>query len=431
MRQHSGDGARSGPHDHAPERRKEHGVAGKPQRPAADRDIDVTVLRKAAESVRHGHPWIYRTAAAHLSHGPGAIVRIADEDGHFLGTGIWDPESPIAVRVWSRDRHVTLGAELFRERLERAIAIRRELFADGATTAYRILNGEGDRTPGFVLDRYADVAVLKVDGDAARALADRLLADVEKPLRDFGVTTLLDRSGKKGESASIHARFGPMREKVQVAEHGVPFMVDLLKGQKTGAFLDQRENRRRIGELVQRRRRGAERPIRVLNLFSYTGGFSLRAALAGGIVTSVDVAMAAHATAQESFRLAGLDPKPHAFVTADCFAFLEAAKQRGETWDVVISDPPSFAPSEKAKPKGLAAYRSLHHACVQVLAKGGTFVAASCSSHVGLEDFSFTLDDAALGRSDLRVLELFGPPPDHPTLPNFPEGRYLKLAILE
>jgi 23S rRNA (cytosine1962-C5)-methyltransferase len=141
--------------------------------------------------------------------------------------------------------------------------------------------------------------------------------------------------------------------------------------------------------------------------------------------------MAAHATAQESFRLAGVAPSGHAFVTADCFAWLAEAKRRGERFDVVISDPPSFAPSEKAKPKGLAAYRSLHRACAEVLATGGTFVAASCSSHVTLEDFAATLDDAALGRSDLRLLELFGPPPDHPTLPSFPEGRYLKMAMLE
>ncbi|MBX3227250.1 MAG: class I SAM-dependent rRNA methyltransferase [Labilithrix sp.] len=404
----------------------------------------------AADSVRRGHPWIYASATAHLSNGPASIVRIVDEDGHFLGSGIWDPGSPIAVRVWTRNPTEDVNARLFRARLEAALAIRTELFADGATTAYRLLNGEGDRTPGFVIDRYADVAVLKIDGDAARALADTLLADVEAPLRAAGITTFLDRRGKKGEPPTLRARFGelPRTGKVEVKEHGVPFVVDLAKGQKTGAFLDQRENRRRIAELVTRKQApridelGAqtgrtgqsetERTLgpRVLNLFSYTGGFSLRAALAGGVVTSVDVAMGAHATAQESFRLAGVDPKGHAFVTADCFAFLEAAWKRGETWDVVISDPPSFAPSEKAKPKGLAAYRSLHHACVRVLAPGGTFVAASCSSHVGLEEFVATLDDAALGRSDLRLLETFGPPPDHPTLPSFPEGRYLKLAIL-
>jgi 23S rRNA (cytosine1962-C5)-methyltransferase len=178
------------------------------------------------------------------------------------------------------------------------------------------------------------------------------------------------------------------------------------------------------------RRKRAGLGIRVLNLFSYTGGFSQRAALAGGVVTSVDVAAKAHATAQESFKLAGIDPGPHTFVTADAFSWLADQKKKEKRWDVVISDPPSFAPSERAKLNALSAYRALHRACADVLAPGGTFVAASCSSHVTAEDFLSTLDDLALGRSDLRLLDLFGPPADHPSLPSFPEGRYLKLALL-
>ncbi len=397
---------------------------------------DVIVSRRALESVRRGHPWIYRAqvvqvfSAQHRSPpDAGSIVRLSDEDRRPIGTGVWDPESPIAVRVWSLDPETRVDASLFRERLERAIAIRQSLFADGETNAYRILNGEGDRVPAFVVDRYADVAVLRVDGDAARALVPVLLADVEAPLRALGITTLLERTSRRGEAPAIRPRFGPLREKVEVKEHGVPFVVDLARGQKTGAFLDQRENRRRVGQIVARRARSGP-PPRVLNLFSYTGGFSLHAALAGGIVTSVDVAAAAHATAQESFRLAGVDPSAHSFAAADCFAWLERAKKEGKKWDVVISDPPSFAPSEKAKAKGLAAYRALHRACADVLAEGGTLVAASCSSHVTAEDFASTLDDVALGRHDLRLLEMFGPPADHPTLPAFPEGRYLKLAVL-
>lgn len=406
---------------------------------------DVVVSRRAIEPLRRGHPWIYRAAVTHASRAAssasgGAIVSIATDDGQPIGSGVFDPVSPIAARVWSLDPRTRVDAEMFRQRLDRAIAVRQRLFAGASgsararTTAYRVLNGEGDRAPGFVIDRYADVAVLRVDGDAARAVADELLRDVEAPLRAIGVTTLLERTSRRGQPPEIRARFGPMRARVEVEEHGVPFVVDLARGQKTGAFLDQRENRRRIGELVARRARGdadARRPVRVLNLFSYTGGFSLHAALAGAAVTSVDVTMAAHATAEESFRLAGVDPRAHAFVTADCFAWLESAASRGERWDVVISDPPSFAPSERAKPKGIAAYRALHRACAAVLADGGTLVAASCSSHVTAEDFASTLDDAALGRADLRLLELFGPPPDHPTLPAFPEGRYLKLAVLE
>lgn len=407
------------------------------------------VNRRAIESIRRGHPWIYQASTDHLfaSHSPSrhssaaetvhppGVVRLTNaETGEPFGWGVWDPISPIAVRVWSLDPRTPLDAKLFRSRLERAIAIRTGLFGsfaeDGATTAYRLLNGEGDRTPGFVIDRYADVAIVRIDGDGARAVSDELLRDVESPLRGIGITSLLERIARRGAAPETRPRFGPLRDKIVVKEHGVPFVVDVVKGQKTGAFLDQRENRRRIGELVARRVQ-AHGSARVLNLFSYSGGFSLRAALAGGIVTSVDVAAAAHATAQESFRLAGVDPRLHAFATADCFAWLERAKKEGPRWDFVISDPPSFAPSEKAKAKGMTAYRSLHRACVDVLAPGGTFVAASCSSHVTLEDFASTLDDSALGRSDLRVLELFGPPPDHPTLPSFPEGRYLKLAVLE
>jgi 23S rRNA (cytosine1962-C5)-methyltransferase len=419
----------------AKRQREERGGRGR------EKMAPLTVSRRGIESARRGHPWIYASAvvqksASHRrdsteSFGEGGTVRIVDEAGQPVGCGVWDPVSPIAVRVWSLDPDDRVDAAMFRERLQRAIAIRQRLFADGQTTAYRLLNGEGDRAPAFVLDRYADVAVLRIDGDAARALADELLHEIESPLRAIGVTTLLERSGRRGEAPSIRAIFGPPRDKVEVKEHGVPFVVDIARGQKTGAFLDQRENRRRVGELVARRVRATGGPVRVLNLFSYAGGFSLRAALAGGTVTSVDVAMAAHATAQESFRLAGVDPRKHTFATADCFAWLETAAKRGDRWDVVISDPPSFAPSEKAKPKGIAAYRSLHRACAGVLAEGATFVAASCSSHVTAEDFAGTLDDAALGRSDLRLLEQYGPPADHPTLPAFPEGRYLKLCVLE
>jgi 23S rRNA (cytosine1962-C5)-methyltransferase len=147
-------------------------------------------------------------------------------------------------------------------------------------------------------------------------------------------------------------------------------------------------------------------------------------------VTSVDSAASAHSTAQASFRSSGVDPRAHAFVTADVRTFLSSAAARNEKWDLVVSDPPSFAPSEKAVPRAIAAYRALHRACADVLAPGGTLCVASCSSHVDEARFLSTLDDEALGRSDLRILEVHGAGPDHPTLPAFPEGRYLKFVVL-
>jgi 23S rRNA (cytosine1962-C5)-methyltransferase len=241
----------------------------------------------------------------------------------------------------------------------------------------------------------------------------------------MGVRSLVHRVGAKGEAPRLERLRGdaPPGE-VTVREHGVPFVVDVAHGQKTGAFLDQRENRLRVGQLSRGRR--------VLNLFSYAGGFSLHAALARAThVTSVDVAAAAHATAQASFRAAGLDASAHAFVTADVRAFLDAARTRRETWDLIVSDPPSFAPSERALPRALAAYRALHRSCVDVLADGGIFCAASCSSHVDSAAFLATLDDAALGGRPLVVTELRGAGPDHPCVAAFPEGRYLKFVILQ
>ncbi len=397
----------------------------------------VVLNRHGVEAVRRGHPWIFRSTVMTPIGGDAQIVTLLSEREEKLGCGVLDPSSPIALRVWGVGPDTKLEAAVFTERLERAIALRRELFAGGTTTAYRLLNGEGDRTPGFVIDRYGDVAVLRIDGEAARSVSSLLLRDLESVLRRHGITTLLERSSQRNteraageeKQKSVEVRFGEAQTTLEVREHGVPFAVDVMHGQKTGAFLDQRENRRRIGEVVARRK-AAALGLRVLNLFSYTGGFSQRAALAGGTVTSVDVAMKAHATAQTSFKLAGLDPRAHSFVTADAFAWLAEAKKKGNHWDIVISDPPSFAPNERSKPNAITAYRALHRACADVLAPGGTFAAASCSSHVSAEDFLGTLDDLALGRSDLRLVDLFGPPADHPTLPSFPEGRYLKLALL-
>ncbi len=399
--------------------------------------IPEIVLRRAgADAVRHGHPWVWRGALARGADdaGPvGAEVQLVDEKGEALGRGIWDPGSPIAVRVWTTGRAPIDDASI-EGRVARALALRAWTF-DDSTTAYRLVHGEGDRMPGVVVDRYGHVAVLRLDGDAAIVHGARIARLLRAPLEALGVKTLVERSGARASDADKDTkdkgrertvRFGDAPpDTLTVREHGVPFVVDLLRGQKTGAFLDQRESRRRVGELTMSRK-----AARVLNLFSYAGGFSLHAALAGAKTTSVDIAAQAHATAQASFSAAGVDPRAHEFASADAFAFLEEAKRRGRTWEIVISDPPSFAPNEKSVPRALSAYRKLHRACAEVLAPGGVFCASSCSSHVDAQAFATTLDDASLGRSDLRLVELHGPPSDHPTLPAWTEGRYLKFVVL-
>jgi 23S rRNA (cytosine1962-C5)-methyltransferase len=405
------------------------------------RDVATLALRRPASvaAVLRGHPWIWREALGAGLEGlrGGEEVQVVGPDGAPVGRGLADPGSPIAVRLWTRGEQ-PVDAALLRARVAAAMRLRTWLFANGLTTAYRVVNGEGDRMPGFVVDRYADVAVVRVDGDGAEARLDDVVAALWPALEDAGVRSLVRSSGTRraggahrgraspepaGQAEPRLLRGAPPPTTVRVQEHGVPWVVDLAHGQKTGAFLDQRENRRRVGQLARGRR--------VLNLFSYTGGFGLHAALGGAThVTNVDVATQAHATAQESLRAAGVDPRPHAFVAADVKDMLERARRQGDTWDLVVSDPPSYAPSEKALPRALAAYRALHRACAEVLAPGGILCAASCSSHVDAATFLTTLDDSAMGRADLSLLELTGAGADHPTIPGFPEGRYLKFAVL-
>ncbi|HTB72805.1 MAG TPA: class I SAM-dependent rRNA methyltransferase [Polyangiaceae bacterium] len=385
------------------------------------------VLKQAStvERIARGHPWVWREAIARGLEAatPGEEVQLVAPDGSAAGRGLADPHSPIAVRVWTRRRD-PIDARLWRARATRACERRARLFDGTRTNAFRVLHGEADRMPGLVVDRYGPVAVARADGDAAATRVAELTDALWPSLEGWGVRSLVLRAGAKGHPPRLELLAGaPPPDTVQVEEHGVPFVVDLAHGQKTGAFLDQRENRRRVGELSRGRR--------VLNLFSYAGGFSLHAALGGAThVTSVDVAAAAHATAQASFRAAGVDPSAHAFVTADVRAFLQGAREQGRLWDLVVSDPPSFAPSEKALARALSAYRTLHGACTSVLAPGGILCAASCSSHVDAAAFLSTLDDGALGEREFAVLELTGAGPDHPTLPAFPEGRYLKFAVL-
>ena len=389
---------------------------------------EVVVKRAAADAAKRGHPWVWKHAVARGLSGlaAGDEVQVAGEDGEAVGRAIADPESPIALRMWTEGR-TPIDDALAASRVTRAIAMRETFLASarhllgaggvGETNAYRVCNGEGDRCPGYVVDRYDWVAVLRVDGDGALANLDRFTRVLWRELAPRGVRSLLHRErDAKGPPAVLRGEAAPGL--IEVREHGVPFVVDLARGQKTGAFLDQRENRRRVCELSRGRR--------VLNLFSYAGGFSLRAALGGAVhVTSVDIAAAAHATAQASFKLAGVDPRAHAFVTADAFAFLDGAKKQGKQFDLIVSDPPSFAPNEKALPRALSAYRALHRACADVLAPDGIFCASSCSSHVDAAAFVATLDVTAL-----RLFEQHGQPFDHPTLPVWPEGRYLKFCIL-
>jgi 23S rRNA (cytosine1962-C5)-methyltransferase len=240
-----------------------------------------------AEKLWRGHPWVWREAVARGLNGatPGEEVQVMAPSGRPIGRGLADVSSPIAIRMWTTGRE-PIDVRLWKARAMHACALRASLLSGTRTNAYRILHGEGDRMPGLVVDRYGFVAVARADGQGATARVPDLAEAVWPTLESWGIRTLVHRTGARGTKPVLDVLRGPPPpDTTQVEEHGITFIVDLAHGQKTGAFLDQRENRRRVGELARGRR--------VLNLFSYTGGFSLHAAVHGAAhVTSVDTAAA-------------------------------------------------------------------------------------------------------------------------------------------
>ena len=283
------------------------------------------------------------------------------------------------------------------------------------TNAFRWVHGEADLLPGIHVDIYADVAVVRFDSDGARAFYKPL----EERLREaagaqWALRRVLDRTSREP---------GGPEDEVEVLENGLRFLVDLAHAQKGGLFLDQRENRRLIAERA--------RDKSVLNVFGYTGGFSVYAAVAGARRTdTVDLARPAIEAARRNLELNQVPLAQAGLLVADAFAFLKAAGERGERWDIVISDPPSFAPRDDAVAAARTAYRRLHRLAAAVTVPGGLLCAASCSSHFGRDEF---LESIAAGVHQAgrrwQLEGLHGAAFDHPTLSAFPEGDYLKFGI--
>ncbi|HET6281601.1 MAG TPA: class I SAM-dependent rRNA methyltransferase [Polyangia bacterium] len=396
------------------------------------------VLRKnLARAIRQGHPWLYREAlrpAAEL--GDGDVVEVVTADGRALARGYWDATSPIAVRIVS-DEHAGDVQAVVAERVAAAL-VRRLAFIDlKRTDAFRWIHGEADGLPGVHVDVYGQAAVLRFDGGGARVFYRALPAVLSAVAAQHGLNvgavverrrgarggSEADGAGEAGGETAVALLGALPPAEIEVRENGLRFGVDLAHGQKGGLFLDQRDNRARVGALAAGKR--------VLNLFGYTGGFSLYAAAGGASeTTTVDVARGAIAAARGNFARNALDPASAHFFAEDAFTFLERAARDGRQWDLVISDPPSFAPSHQALPRALGAYRRLHRLCAAVIASGGLLCAASCSSHVDRAAFLATVEQGvreAGRRWSLRQID--GAGPDHPVAASFPEGDYLKFAI--
>lgn len=388
-------------------------------------------LRPAAElQVRGGHPWVFAESIKEQNRAgeAGDLVTIFDRQDRFLGLGLFDPDSPIRVRVLHTGKPCRVNESFWRERLQKAQQQRLGLFK-GITTGYRIIHGENDGFPGLVLDRYDSTLVVKLYSTVWRQHWELLQGLIQEVLQPKRLVLRLsknveERAGPMGwHNGSVV--FGPqITEPVTFRENGIIFEADVSRGQKTGFFLDQRENR----EIVEKLAAGKH----VLNAFSFSGGFSLYAARGGAkSVTDVDISAHALGSSERNFRLNDYPPVSrctHNRVQADVFEYLKDA--RAERFDLVILDPPSLARREAERAGAIKAYETLAASGLNRLKIGGTLVAASCSAHVSPSEFFGAVRKAAArsGRSFIELEETLHPA-DHPV--TFPEAQYLKCIYLQ
>ena len=385
-------------------------------RPAAPNDgvPSVNVSSDLHASLSKGHPWIYRDhLPAGLELPAGSWLRVFC-DG-WTGVGIFDPASPLSVRIYTRG--TVPNAAWFEQSVERAARRRRPLLADGLTNAYRLINGEGDGMPGIVVDVYGPFAMVSLDSSALTRLVPWLVSAVQRVVDLKGICQ------KGGDGLEVLAG-RPPPDRLIVSEHGLRFYADLGAGQKTGLFLDHRENRRSLGQWCQ--------DASVLNLYCYTGAFSLHAARGGARrIVSVDRAPEAMSRARDNAALNGFDPDAFEFVTGDAIKYLESAAREQQTFDVVITDPPSFARNRMQRRRALRAYERLHLLALGVLAPGGLYAAASCTSQIDVDSFRDSVAQAAArAHRTLQLVMDSGQALDHPVMLGHPEGRYLKYLAL-
>jgi len=398
------------------------------------------VLKEGRErSLYYRHPWVFSggidTKKSDIGVEDGSLADIMDFNGNFLARGYYNSKTNIAARVMTFEDE-PIDAAFFEKRLRQAWELRRPYLEKEDTNAFRLVFAEGDMLPGLVVDSYDGRLVVQVHTAGAEKLKGQFvdtLVKVFKPKFIYEKSNVPSRHEEGLDVESKKVLFGEIGEQeiVRIKENAVMFDVDVLKGQKTGFFLDQRENRLASIPYFKGKK--------VLNLFSYTGGFSCYAAKAGALeVTSVDVSKEAMALCENNVKLNGGPENgaeggmKHEAVVADVFEFLEGAKARGLKYDTVVVDPPAFVKSKKDLDAALKAYARVNELALKVLAEGGVLITSSCSGHVTNDMFKQAIFQAALRTGDdLVILKSLGQPVDHPNRIYFPEGSYLKFLILK
>jgi 23S rRNA (cytosine1962-C5)-methyltransferase len=397
--------------------------------PPGDRRLAVRVQKDAQRAIRQGHPWVYASAITELKGEgrPGDLAVIFDDYRRFLAVGLYDPTSPLRIRILHAGSPATIDQQWLAEQLSAAASWRASLQESG-TDGYRLVHGENDGLPGLIVDRYADRLAIKLYTPAWIPWLPSLCAALAATIPHTGSILRLSRELIRqpewlfGLRDGMVLTGGETSGTVLFHENGLCFEADLAHGQKTGFFLDQRDNRARVERLAAGRS--------TLNVFSYTGGFSLYAARGGApSVVSLDASQPALAAAQRNFALneglPSVSAARHELLCDDAFDALIGLAQQQRKFDLVIVDPPAFAKKASEIPSALQAYQRLTTLALQVLSRGGILVLASCSSRVSAPAFFAAVShSAAVAHRPLTELERSGHAIDHPVA--FPEAAYLK-----
>ena len=379
------------------------------------------------KSVHRRHPWVFSGAVESEvdANQPGQTVRVESSSGKFLGFAAWSPESQIRLRFWSFNEQDQIDENFIYFRLKKALSYRSS--SNLASNAQRLINGEADGLPGLIVDQYNQVLVLQilsVGVEHWKKVLIRQLVDLT------GLECVFERSDAEvrrleGLERQCGLILGKLPPNLLIQEHGIEYYIDVENGQKTGFYLDQRANRAKIQEISKYKE--------ILNCFCYTGGFSLNALCGGAkFVTSIDSSRQALQMAKMNTKINGLPAAKTEWIEADVFKSLRKFRDQGRNFDLIILDPPKFAPTKQSVEKASRAYKDINLLAMKLLNAGGLLASFSCSSAMSAELFKKILASSAEDvRQDFSILDTFSADQDHPQLLSFPEGEYLKGLLLQ
>jgi len=380
------------------------------------------------KSVLLRHPWIFSGAIEKIDRSitAGEIVEIYDHRGNFLAKGYINPKSQITIRIlsWNKEEDVT-DIRFISERLKSAIDMRLNYFDQSVTNAFRLVNSEADFLPGLIIDKYNDTIVLQILTLGMEQFRDKITEFLLEYLSPKCIYERSDTIVRKKEGLSLKKGiiYGKLQKPVRIIENGLEFLVDVQDGQKTGFYLDQRDNRKELLLFCKDKK--------VLNCFSYTGAFSVYAIKGGAKLTvNIEFSHSAIELAKKNMEINHIKKETQEFIEGNAFELLRNMKKRGKKFDLIIMDPPKFAHTQGKLENALRGYKDINLQAMQLLNPGGILFTFSCSGAISLELFSKTITWAAMdANKNVQVIKRLAQPMDHPHLTSFLESEYLKGLI--